>query len=139
MIICYDAQFPPCRPPFFLVRAAAAAAVEQKSCFDLAENFEAGSLWVGAHRYTRISCASKLLWVQSDLKSDFLFEKKLLKYIQHLRESLKITQDLGTHCPGCSQEYDIIIFHLSKLLWDNHSIEKFFHFKKKFTSILEVS
>ena len=55
---------PPVSTPFLPVRAAAAAAaVEQKSCFDLAENFEASSLWVGAHRYTRISCESKLLWV----------------------------------------------------------------------------
>ena len=48
--------------PFSLVRAAAAAA-EQKSCFDLAENFKTSSLWVAGHRYTRILCVSKLLWV----------------------------------------------------------------------------
>ena len=47
------------RPKNF-VRAAAA---EQKSCFDLAENFKTSSLWVAGHRYTRISCVSKLLWV----------------------------------------------------------------------------
>ena len=52
---------------------------------------------------------------------------------------MKITQDLGTHCPGCSQEYDIIIFHLSKLLWDNHSIENFLHLKKKITSIQRLA
>ena len=50
--------------PLSSVRAAAAAAGGQKkSCFDLAENRAADSLWVGAHRYTRIKFASKLLWV----------------------------------------------------------------------------
>ena len=53
---------------FFQVRAAAAAAAAAaggriKSFFDLAENRAADSLWVGAHRYTRIKFASKLLWV----------------------------------------------------------------------------
>ena len=48
--------------PFFLVRAAAAAA-KPKSCFDEAENRAASSLGVGGHRYTRVSCVSKLLWV----------------------------------------------------------------------------
>ena len=43
--------------------AAAAAAVEQKSCFDEAENRAASSLGVGANRYARILCVSKLLWV----------------------------------------------------------------------------
>ena len=36
---------------------------DTESCFDLAEKYRVDSLWVGAHRYTRISCASKLLWV----------------------------------------------------------------------------
>ncbi|SVC93151.1 uncharacterized protein METZ01_LOCUS346005 [marine metagenome] len=36
---------------------------QKKSCFDLAENRAAVSLWVGAHRYQRDSSASKLLWV----------------------------------------------------------------------------
>ena len=57
---------PMCRPSFFLVRAAAAAAAvggQKKSCFDLAQNRAVVSLWVGAHRYRRDSCASKLLWV----------------------------------------------------------------------------
>ena len=38
------------------------------SYFKTAENRAAGNLLVGCHRYTRISCASKLVWVQSDLK-----------------------------------------------------------------------
>ena len=48
------------------VRLAAAAAVvlsESKSFFDLAENCEASSLWVGRHRYTRVLQVSKLIWV----------------------------------------------------------------------------
>ena len=48
--------------------AAAAAAADPKSCFDFAENRAANSLWVGSHRYQRILCASKLLWVYSDFK-----------------------------------------------------------------------
>ena len=60
----YGHDFPPsCRPSLFLVRAAAAAGGQKKSCFDLAENRAADSLWVGAYRYTRIKFASKLLWV----------------------------------------------------------------------------
>ena len=59
----YGRDFPPsCRPSLFLVRAAAAGG-RKKSCFDLAENLAGYSLWVGAHRYTRIKFASKLLWV----------------------------------------------------------------------------
>ena len=49
--------------PVKLIRAAAAVGGQKKSCFDLAENRAADSLWVGAHRYTRIKFASKLLWV----------------------------------------------------------------------------
>ena len=36
---------------------------QKKSCFDLAENRAADSLWIGAYRYTRIKFASKLLLV----------------------------------------------------------------------------
>ena len=62
---------PQCVDPLsFLVRAAAAVGGggQKKSCFDLAENRAADSLWIGAHRYTRIKFASKLIWVSSDLK-----------------------------------------------------------------------
>ena len=53
---------PQCVDPLsYLVRAAAAAGGQKKSCFDLAENRAANSIWVGGHRYTRISCVSKLL------------------------------------------------------------------------------
>ena len=65
---------------------------EQKSCFDLADTFKTSSLWVGDHRYTSISCTSKLLWVQSHLKSDFFLLKKLLNAIQHFTNSMKITK-----------------------------------------------
>ena len=37
--------------------------VPTKSFFDLAENYGASKLWVRDHRYSKISCASKLLWV----------------------------------------------------------------------------
>ena len=49
--------------PLSSVRAAAAAGGQKKSCLDLAENRAADSIWVGAHCYTRIKFASKLLWV----------------------------------------------------------------------------
>ena len=54
---------PRCRPPSFLVKLNRSEWSDSQSCFDLAENCGTSSLWVGAHRYTRISCASKLLWV----------------------------------------------------------------------------
>ena len=38
---------------------------DPKSFFDLAENCEASSLWVGRHRYTRILCVSKPLWANN--------------------------------------------------------------------------
>ena len=43
--------------------AAAVVVSESKSFFDLAENCEASSLWVGRHRYTRVLQVSKLIWV----------------------------------------------------------------------------
>ena len=58
------------RPPSFLVKVKRSEAKwseakrsESESCYDLAENRAADSLWVGDHRYTSILCASKLLWV----------------------------------------------------------------------------
>ena len=58
----YNNSDPPsCRPPFSYIRAAAGG--QKKSYFNLAENRAADSLWVGAHRYTRIKFASKLAWV----------------------------------------------------------------------------
>ena len=71
---------PRCRPPFYLVMDEVKVS-EPKSFFELAENCEASSLWVGAHRYTRVLCASKLLWVYSNLNSDFFSVEKLLKPI----------------------------------------------------------
>ena len=44
----------------YLVRLAAAAA-EQKNCFDEAENRAASSLGVGGHRHTSFKCMAKLL------------------------------------------------------------------------------
>ena len=40
---------------------------ESFNSFKLAENRATSSPWVGDHRYTSISCASKLKWVYSDL------------------------------------------------------------------------
>ena len=58
----YGRDFPPfVSTSFFLVRAAAGG--QTKSCFDLAENQAASSLWVGDHRYTRINFVAKLVWV----------------------------------------------------------------------------
>ena len=49
--------------------------VNTKSCFKSAENLAASSPQIGDHRYTSISCASKLLQVQSDLKlKNLVFE-----------------------------------------------------------------
>merc|ERR1712121_168682 len=58
---------PKCRPPSYLVKVKRSES-DSKSCFDLAENRAASSLWVGDHRYTRILWVTKLLWVQSDFK-----------------------------------------------------------------------
>ena len=62
-----EQPIPPVSTPF-LLHPEKKREVNTKSCFNFAENCEASSLWVDAHRYTRISCASKLLWVWSDLK-----------------------------------------------------------------------
>ena len=49
--------------PFPTWLAAAAVVVsDSKSFFDLAENCEASSLWVGCHRYTRVLQVSKPIW-----------------------------------------------------------------------------
>ncbi|SVE26859.1 uncharacterized protein METZ01_LOCUS479713, partial [marine metagenome] len=63
--VCLRAKFPPRVDPlsFWLAAAAAVVVSVPKSFFKFAENCEASSLWVGAHRYTRISCATILLWV----------------------------------------------------------------------------
>ena len=52
-----------CRPPSFWLAAAAVVVSESKSCFYEAENRAASRHWVGANRYARYLCASKLLWV----------------------------------------------------------------------------
>ena len=55
---------PKCRPPSFLVMDEVKQR-EPKSCFNLAENFNPTSLWVGSHRYTRIFQLSKPLWANN--------------------------------------------------------------------------
>ena len=42
--------------------AAAVVVTDPKSFFDLAENCEESSLWVGRHRYSRVLQVSKPLW-----------------------------------------------------------------------------
>ena len=61
-LIILGSKSPPVSTPFLPGREKKSE-VNTKSCFNFAKNCEASSLWVGAHRYTRISCASKLLWV----------------------------------------------------------------------------
>ena len=88
-----EAISPPCRPPSSLVVKKKKGEVTCKSCFKAAENRSASSLQVGAHRYTRISCVSKFLWFQGDLKPFFFKAINSLKSIQRSRESLEIVQN----------------------------------------------
>ena len=53
---------PSCRPPIRLI-VKKKGEVPQKSFFNLAENCDASSIWVGRHRYMRLLQASKRLWV----------------------------------------------------------------------------
>ena len=59
--------------------------VNEKSCFKSAENRPASSLWVGGHRYTRVSCVSKLLWEYNVLEV-----RQIIRPYQNLRKSLLI-------------------------------------------------
>ena len=78
MIIRYEVYSPRVDPlPSWLGRRRRRRA-QTKSCFELAENWAAISLWVGAHRYTRNSCASKLLQVQSVLKLNNFVDRNLI-------------------------------------------------------------
>ena len=54
---------------------------DSESFFKSAENHSENRLWLGGHRYTRILCVSKLLWVYSHLKSDFFSDNNLLNSI----------------------------------------------------------
>ena len=75
-----EQPIPPVSTPFLPCREKKGE-VRLKRCFDEAENRTASSLWVSGHRYTSFKCVSKLLWVWSDLKSDFFSDKNLLKSI----------------------------------------------------------
>ena len=60
-LIYNEAISPPCRPPSSLVVMMMMMMMmmmsdDPKKCLKLAENRAASSLWVGAHRYTRVSC-----------------------------------------------------------------------------------
>ena len=58
------AQIPFRVDPLSVWLAAAAVVVsDPKSFVDLAENYEASSLWVGRHRYTRVLQLSELRWL----------------------------------------------------------------------------
>ena len=63
MIIRYEVYSPRVDPlPSWLGRrVGGGGGGQKKSCFDLAENRAAVSLWVGAHRYQRYSRAPKFL------------------------------------------------------------------------------
>ena len=82
-----------CRPPSFLVVKKKRGS-EPKSCFDGAENRAASSLWVGAHRYTRISYVWKLLWFEGDLKP-FFFSDKFTKIDLALKGVIRNCSKLG--------------------------------------------
>ena len=60
----YGRDFPPsCRPSLFLVRAAAAAGGQQKSCFKSAENRAASSLGYGYNGIRCLRIYFKSQWV----------------------------------------------------------------------------
>ena len=80
-------------PSWLRRRRRRRAAVEPKSCFDGPENRSASSLWVGGQRKSRISCVSKFLRFQGDLKPFFFKAINSLKSIQRSRESLEIVQN----------------------------------------------
>ena len=64
----------------------------QKSFFKLAENFEASSIWVGRHRYTRILCVSKPLWANNAHKVE-----PITGPIKNLSKSLLILKSPKTN------------------------------------------
>ena len=72
--------------------AAAVVVSESKSFFDLAENCEASSLWVGHHRYTRVLQVSKLLWANNAHKVE-----PNTRPIKHLSKSLLILKSPKTN------------------------------------------
>ena len=66
--------------------------VQQKSFFNLAENCDVSSLWVGCHRYTRIFCGSKPLWVNNARKVE-----SNTRLIKNLSKSLLILKSPKTN------------------------------------------
>ena len=109
---------PRCRPPFFLV---VKSEVASKSFFKSAENRAASSLQVGDHRYTSISCASKLLWFQSDFK---LRNLELFPGFPGIRRNhgtpgscFKSAENRATSSPQVGGHRYTSISCASKLLW----------------------
>ena len=99
-----------CRPPTLWSGRRRA---QPKSCFKSAENRAASSLGVDGHRYTRISCLSKLLWVQGDLKSYFFPAINSLKSIQRSRETLENVQNWASS--SFRYEYGVIQFNFVRV------------------------
>ena len=68
----------------------AAAAAKLKNCFKLAKNSAGCRLWACRYLYARVSCVSKLIWIWSDLKSEFFFfGEKLTKFDLDLKDVIK--------------------------------------------------
>ena len=66
--------------------------MKTKSFFNLAENCDVSSLWVGCHRYTRIFCGSKPLWVNNARKVE-----SNTRLIKNLSKSLLILKSPKTN------------------------------------------
>ena len=107
---CMGTFFFTCRPPTLWSGRRRA---QPKSCFKSAENRAASSLGVDGHRYTRISCLSKLLWVQGDLKSYFFPAINSLKSIQRSRETLENVQNWASS--SFRYEYGVIQFNFVRV------------------------
>ena len=108
--------------------------VTLKRSFKSAENRRARSLWVAAHRYTSISCASKLLWVYGfraiwswkKLSSEFSFHRNLLRNLI-LEKTSQFFSGPGVYLsqkliwydwrPICILSFELIKYLGSKLLW----------------------
>ena len=76
----------------FLPGSEKKSEVKTKSFFNLAENCDVSSLWVGCHRYTRIFCGSKPLWVNNARKVE-----SNTRLIKNLSKSLLILKSPKTN------------------------------------------
>ena len=86
---------PPLSTPFFLVMlAAAAAADEQKSCFDAAKNWAASSLGVGATSFYICQMYVKTPMGLEPFEVRFFIGKKFTKF------DLAVQQDIKNRSKG---------------------------------------